>query len=64
MTATEYQHVIEELERLVCETRHTLARFEATGMHEKMPDDYTRLHEIYAKAISDQRIYTLAMLNL
>ncbi|AMD01843.1 hypothetical protein [Halomonas chromatireducens] len=64
MTTDDYERVIGELENLIVETRATLVRFEETGMDEQMPADYQRLHDIYTKAVNDQRAYTLAMLDL
>ncbi|MBZ0331720.1 hypothetical protein KZO25_15495 [Halomonas sp. ANAO-440] len=64
MTITEHERVIGELENLIIETRATLARFDEAGMDEQMPVDYQRLHDIYTKAVNDQRAYTLAMLDL
>ncbi|EWH00827.1 hypothetical protein [Halomonas sp. BC04] len=63
MTPEEYDRVIAELERLIADTRATLARFEETGMDERMPEDHQALLEIYDKAVKDQRAYTLAMLD-
>lgn len=64
MMTNEYEQVIGELESLIAETRATLARFEEAGMDEQIPADYQRLHDIYTKAVNDQRAYTLAMLDL
>lgn len=64
MTTNEYEQVIDDLENLIAETRATLVRFEDSGMDEKIPADYQRLHDIYAKAVNDQRAYTLAILDL
>ncbi|RDB42736.1 hypothetical protein DU490_11555 [Halomonas sp. DQ26W] len=64
MTMDEYEQVLGDLENLIVETRATLVRFEEAGMDEQMPADYQRLLDIYAKAVNDQRTYTLAMLDL
>ncbi|MBZ0331723.1 hypothetical protein KZO25_15510 [Halomonas sp. ANAO-440] len=64
MTSHEYKQVIGELEKLILETLATLARFEESGMDEQMPADYQQLHDIYTKAVNDQRAYTLAMFDL
>ncbi|MFQ3788097.1 hypothetical protein [Halomonas sp. A29] len=63
MNEAEYQRVIDELDRVIRDTRDTMACFEAAGMDEQMPEDYAKLHEIYAKAVSEQRACTLSMLN-
>lgn len=42
---------------------HTIDRFEATGMDEKMPEDYDKLLDILDDAVKQQRGHTLAMLG-
>lgn len=64
MTVEEHRRVIDELQNVIDETRHTLERFEATGMDERLPEDFHRLHDIYSRAVNDQRAYTLQMLDL
>ncbi|MGR4067922.1 hypothetical protein [Billgrantia sp. C5P2] len=64
MNEAEYQQVIDELDRVIRDARDTMDRFEAAGMDEKMADDYAKLHEIYTKAVSEQRSYTWKMLDL
>ncbi|MCC5883222.1 MAG: hypothetical protein JJU25_11360 [Halomonas sp.] len=64
MNEAEYLQVIEELDRVISDTRDTMARYEAAGMDAQMPEDYDKLHEIYAKAVKEQRACTLFMLNL
>ncbi|MBA2779543.1 hypothetical protein [Billgrantia kenyensis] len=63
MTETEYQQVIDELERVIQDTRATMARFESTGMDEKMPEDYDKLLVILDDAVKQQREHTQAMLR-
>jgi hypothetical protein len=63
MSESEYRQVIDKLECVIRDIRDTIARFEDTGMDERMPEDYARLHEIYSKAVREQRAYTLAMLK-
>lgn len=36
MNEAEYQQVIAELQTMIDETQHTLDRFDATGMNERM----------------------------
>lgn len=62
MTGDEHQQVIDELERVIVDTRETLERFEATGMDTEIPKDYETLHEILDKAVKEQCAHTLAML--
>jgi len=63
LSAEECQRLVEEHECLIQETRALMARFEATGMDEAMADDYRQLHEIYTKAVNEQRRYTRRMLE-
>ncbi|MFC3286351.1 hypothetical protein [Litchfieldella rifensis] len=63
MMEVEHQQVIDELQGVIDDARATMERFEATDMDERMPDDYDKLHEIYAKAVRDQWHYTQAMLQ-
>ncbi|KXS36092.1 MAG: hypothetical protein AWU55_3039 [Halomonadaceae bacterium T82-2] len=67
LSAEECQRLVEEHECLIQETRALMARFEATGMDEgmdeAMDDDYRQLHEIYTKAVNEQRRHTRAMLK-
>ncbi|PMR77631.1 hypothetical protein [Billgrantia endophytica] len=63
MTEAEHRRIIEELESLIRDTRHTLERFEATGMDERMPADYDKLLVILDRAVKDQRAHTLEMLS-
>jgi uncharacterized coiled-coil protein SlyX len=64
MNEAEHQRIIDELQSVIDETRATMARFEAAGMDEQMPEDYQKLHDIYAQAVDDQRHHTLAMLDM
>lgn len=63
MNETDHQHVINELQGVIDETQHTLARFESTGMDEQMPEDYGALLAILDDAVRQQREHTLAMLD-
>lgn len=63
MTEAEHQRVIDELDEVIRETRALMERFEASGMDEAMADDYAQLHDLHARAVSDQKAHTLAMLN-
>jgi flagellar biosynthesis chaperone FliJ len=64
MTEVEYQQVIDELERLIQDTRATMARFESSGMDEQMPEDYDKLLVILDDAVKQQREHTLTMLDV
>lgn len=64
MTNEDYQRIVDELEQIIQETRATMARFENTGMDERMPSDYAQLEDILTQAVKDQRHYTREMLNL
>ncbi|APX92786.1 hypothetical protein BWR19_07495 [Halomonas sp. 1513] len=63
MTPDEYQQVIEEFERLIRDARALMVRFEASGMDQSHEAEYLEVHAIYAKAVADQRAYTLSMLD-
>lgn len=63
MTPTEYQQVLEEFESLICDARSLMQRFESAGIDESHETDYLEVHAIYAKAVADQRAYTLSMLD-
>ena len=63
MKQHDYQRVIDELQRVIEDTRQTIDRFEAAGMDERMPEDYRQLLEILDRAVKDQRAHTLAMLD-
>ncbi|QEA40277.1 hypothetical protein FGL86_15095 [Pistricoccus aurantiacus] len=63
MTQSEYQYVIDELDRLIIDSRALMKRFEATGMEKKMAQDYQLLEDNLVRALKDQRRYTLAMLE-
>ncbi len=63
MTEEEPQQVIDELQQVIGETRHTLERFEATGMDEAMTTDYDKLLAILDDAVTQQRAQSLAMLD-
>ncbi|WP_444677473.1 hypothetical protein [Halomonas sp. E19] len=63
MTPDEHQQVIDELQGLIDDTQQTIDRFEATGMEEKLAEDYEKLLAILDDAVKQQRAHTLAMLN-
>lgn len=63
MTEAEHRRVIDELETVIRDTRTLMDRFEASGMDEAMAGDYAQLHDLYSRAVSDQKAHTLAMLN-
>lgn len=63
MQASDYQRVIDELEKLVQDTKQLVERFDSTGMDEEMQEDYNKLLAIYDQAIKDQACYTRAMLK-
>lgn len=63
MQASDYQRVIDELEKLVQDTKQLVERFDSTGMDEEMQEDYDKLLTIYDQAIKDQAHYTQAMLK-
>ncbi|PAU74689.1 hypothetical protein [Halomonas salipaludis] len=63
MTPDEYQQIIEEFDSLVRDTRALMLRFEASGMDETHEAEYLEVHAIFAKAVADQRAYTLLMLD-
>lgn len=54
--ANDHQAVIDELQALIRETQHTIDRFEATGMDERMPKDYETLLAILDDAVTQQRV--------
>ncbi|MAR71782.1 MULTISPECIES: hypothetical protein [unclassified Halomonas] len=62
MKEGEQKVVIDELQRLIDEVKCTIARFEASGMDTRMPDDYDRLLSILGDAVKQQRQHVLAML--
>ncbi len=62
MNEEELRRVVDELQRVIGDTQHTIERFETYGMNEKMPEDYDRLLAIMDQAVKRQRTYTLAML--
>ncbi|PWV78271.1 hypothetical protein [Halomonas sp. A11-A] len=43
MNEAEYQQVVAELQSVIDEAQHTLDRFEATGMDDRMPERYDKL---------------------
>ncbi|MBD3896143.1 hypothetical protein IEI94_09800 [Halomonas sp. ML-15] len=63
MIPTDYQQVIEEFDSLIRDARALMVRLEASGMDETHQADYLDVHAIYAKAVADQRVYTLSMLD-
>ena len=63
MTPDQYQQIIEEFDGLIRETRALMLRFEASGMDETHEAEYLEVHAIFAKAVADQRAYTLSMLD-
>lgn len=63
MTADDTQYILDELEKVIEETRSTMTRFEETSMDGRMPQDYAQLHEIYTQAVKDQWYYTEQLLN-
>ncbi|MFD2190280.1 hypothetical protein [Pistricoccus aurantiacus] len=63
MTQGEYQYVIDELDRMIIDSRALMERFEAAGMEEKMARDYQLLEDNLVRALKEQRRYTLAMLE-
>ncbi|MDR5907344.1 hypothetical protein [Franzmannia qiaohouensis] len=63
MTLDEYHRIIEEFDSLIRDTRALMLRFEASGMDESHEAEYLEVHDIYAKAVADQRAYTLSMLD-
>ncbi|WP_458524982.1 hypothetical protein [Onishia taeanensis] len=64
MPEDDYRRVIDKLEGVIQDTQQLIERFEATGMDEKMQEDYDRLLAIQDRAIKDQTFYTRAMLDL
>ena len=63
MTVDEHQQVIDGLQGVIDDTQQTIDRFEATGMDEKMNEDYEKLLDILNDAVKQQRGHTLAMLD-
>lgn len=63
MTPTEYQQVLEEFENLICDARSLMQRCESAGIDTTHEAYYLEVHAIYAKAVADQRAYTLSMLS-
>ncbi|RAR64593.1 hypothetical protein BCL93_101415 [Onishia taeanensis] len=63
MRESDYQRVIDELEKLIQGTKQLIERFDSTGMDEEMQEDYDKLLTIYDQAIKDQAHYTQAMLK-
>tara|TARA_B100000700_G_scaffold60311_1_gene65925 strand:+ start:457 stop:687 length:231 start_codon:yes stop_codon:yes gene_type:complete len=63
MQASDHQRVIDELEKLIHDTKQLIERFDSTGMDEEMQEDYDKLLTIYDQAIKDQAHYTQAMLK-
>lgn len=63
MTDAERQRVIDELQEVIDDTRHTIDRFEATGMDEKMPEEYDKLMTILDDAVKRQREHVMAILG-
>lgn len=63
MTQDEYRLIVDEFDKVIVDTRELMERFEASGMDELIPDEYQRLHDIYRKAVQDQRAYALSMLE-
>jgi len=62
MTPDEHQQVIDELQGVIDDTRHTIDRFEATGMEEPMPEDYGKLLDILDDAVKQQCEHVMVML--
>lgn len=60
----DYHQVIGALDSILEETRVLMARFEAAGLDERLPADYSNLHEIYQKTVKAQWGYVQAMLEL
>ncbi|QFT83428.1 hypothetical protein FIU88_00420 [Halomonas sp. THAF12] len=63
MTEAEHRRVIDELDAVIRDTRTLMERFEASGMDEDMAGDYAQLHDLYSRAVSDQKAHTLALLD-
>ncbi|KAA0014489.1 hypothetical protein F0A17_02240 [Billgrantia pellis] len=63
MSEEKQQQIIHALQQVIDDTRHTIDRFEATGMDEQMPVDYDRLFGILDDANRQQRQHTLLMLG-
>lgn len=63
MSPDEHEHVAQELEALIRDTQETINRFDATGMDEKMPEDYDKLLAILDNAIKQQREQIRLMLK-
>lgn len=63
MTPSKHRQVTDELQRCIGDTQCTINRFEATGMEEKMPEDYETLLAILDDAVKQQQAHTLAMLG-
>lgn len=63
MTPDDHQHVINELQKVIDDTQHTIDRFENTGMDDEMPEDYEKLLAILDDAVKQQREHTQAMLG-
>lgn len=63
MTSDECQQVIDELQAVIDDTHQTLERFDSTGMASEMPEDVEQLHAILDRAVRDQKVHTLAMLD-
>lgn len=63
MTPDEHQQVVEEFQDVIDDTQHTIDRLEATGMDEKIPENYGKLLDILDDAVTQQREHTLAMLG-
>ncbi|WP_248730119.1 hypothetical protein [Vreelandella populi] len=64
MSSADCQRMIDELDRVLKETRELMTRFEETGMNERMERDYDKLHDIYSRTVKDQWHYTQALLAL
>lgn len=60
---SDYQRVIDELEKLIQDTKQLIERFDSTGMDEEMQEDYDKLLTIYDQAIKDQAHCTQVMLT-
>lgn len=63
MTPEEHQQVLDELERLIADTRRTIEQFEAYGMQDDLPADYQRLLRILAEAQHQQHQHQQALVR-
>lgn len=61
LTPADHRHLLAELDTLLAQVAELMKRFESTGYHQLMRDDYLALHRMQARALQERLTHSNAL---